>query len=101
MKNWQERNAAYVEGFHVDLEYDGPQRSVILRAPGSYIQSMAVNVFCGWFDVISEDTLSVTCRGLKKQGKILACYLQLRTKQYKSDTWIRCELERHWECEDP
>ena len=102
MNNWMERNAAHVEGSHIYLEYDGPRRSVILRTPmSSYIQSMAVNVLLGWFHEISDDTLSVTCRGLKKRGKILSCYLQLRTTQYKSDTWIRCEPEKHWECEDP
>lgn len=70
MKNWEETNAGYVEGFHVDLEYDGPRRSVILRAPGSNIQSMSVDVFQKWFQVISDNTSSVTCRALRKQGKI-------------------------------
>lgn len=101
MKNWEETNAGYVEGFHVDLEYDGPRRSVILRAPGSNIQSMSVDVFQKWFQVISDNTSSVTCRALRKQGKISACYQQSRTKQYKSDTWIRFGPERNRECENP
>lgn len=89
MDDWEEANAGHVERFHIYLEYDGSLRKVIFRAVGSAIYSMSVHAFWEWFWMISRDTTNEECFVSRKPGKISPCHLQSKTKQYKSDTWIR------------